>query len=290
MSFQITEAFVVQFTAGMTLRAQQMESRLRDTATIEDGVRGTSVDRDFVGRRRPQARTTRHGDTQYRDTPHDRRWCDLVVYDDADLIDQPDMVRTLTDPTNPYTAAMAAGFGRLWDEVLMDGAVGTTRTGVDGTSSSSAPTSVLTEGGVLGLTLAKMISNKRLLDAAEQPTERFWAITARQVEDMLNINEVRSSDYNTLRVLAEGQINSYMGYSWRRVESPILKLRSGTVDKRRTVIWTRPAVMLAFGTRISSSIDRLPTKNNSTQIFYSSDFGACRMDDAGVIVQECHEA
>lgn len=291
MSFQITEAFVVQFGQGLMLRAQQIESRIALSAfEQETGIVGTSRSTDFIGKRQPVRRVTRHGSTLHRDTPHERRWVDIAVYDDAELIDDPDKVRTITDPTNPYTQAMAAGFGRIFDEVAMDGAVGTTRTGVDGAGSSTAPTVVTQEAGVVGMSIAKMITNKRILDAAEQPMDRNWAITSRQIEDMLLLNEIRSSDFNTVRVLAEGGMNNYMGYMWKRVETPILKFRSGTTTKRRTVIWVPQAVAMGWGTKLTFSVDRLPTMNNSTQIFASADFGACRKDDAGVIVQECHEA
>lgn len=290
MSFQVTEAFVEQFGDTITVRSQQMESRLRSCCEIESNIVGVSASRDFVGTRRPTRRTSRHGDTVLRDTPHDRRWVDLATYDDADLIDDPDKVRMLADPTNPYTKAMAAGFGREIDIIAMAGMLGTTRTGVDGSGTpSTAPTTIVTNASghpTGGMTLAKVITMKGLFDSREQPPERYWAITNEQEQDLLNIAEVTSADYNTVKLLVNGDINTYLGFAWKRVEEPIIT-RDSAGDDQITVAWVRQAVLLGFGYDIRSSIDRRPDKNNSTQIFYSIDLGACRLDDLGVAGLEC---
>lgn len=290
MSFQVTEAFVTQFRDGITVRAAQKESRVRAYVTTDTGVRGMNVSRDYVGARRPAQRTTRHGDTILRDTPHDRRWVDIKTYDDADLIDDPDKVRMLSDPTNPYSMAMAQGFGRLFDEVILDGAVGTTRTGQDGSGSQAMlAAQTINETGTVGMTLAKMTQVKRTFDQNEMMPDRYWAVTAIQVEDMLGLTEVASADYNVVRALADGNVGTFMGYTWIRVEDPILKVDPTTTDKRRTVVWVQDAVWLAVGYDTRASIDRRPDKNNSTQIFYSADFGAARLEDRGVMWVECDE-
>lgn len=292
MSFQITEAFVEQFRSGLTHRAQQMESRLRSRVTVDSGIVGTSASRDYVGTRRPAKRVNRHGDTVLRDTPHDRRWVDINVYDDADLIDDPDKVRTLTDPTNAYSVAMARGFGREIDVISVLGMLGITRTGVDGAGSSTSPTTVITEGSAHGsggeVEFEDLVDMKRIFDSREQPEMRHWAVTAQQVEDLMLEDKVQSSDYNAVRVLASGMMNSYMGFDWIRVESPILPLNAAGT-RRRTVVWVTEAVWLAFGADVTASIDRRPDKNNSTQVFYSADLGAARLDDNGVVEREYDE-
>ncbi|HUW14934.1 MAG TPA: phage capsid protein [Anaerolineae bacterium] len=279
MSFQVTEAFVTQFRDGLTLRAQQFESRLRDWFRVESGINGTSASFDFVGSRTPTKRQSRHADTKLSDTPHDRRWVDLAVYDDADLIDKPDLVRTLTDPTNTYTKAMASGMGRKIDEVGLVGALGTTRTGVDGAGTQALPAAQIPTLAA-AMSLTEMLIAKGLFDAAEQPETRYWAVTSDVVQDMLGMGTVQSIDTNVMKPLAEGGVTAFMGFMFRRVETPIIA-RTATED--RTVAWAEGAIALGIGADISASIDRRPDKNNSTQVFYSMDIGAARMDDQGVI-------
>lgn len=286
MSFLITEAFVSDFRAGITLRAQQTESRLRSGVRVESGIRGVDASFDHVSKRNPSKRTSRHADTKLTDTPHDRRWVDLFVWDDADLIDKPDLVRTLTDPTNVYTRSMSAGFGRKIDEIIMDAADAVAKTGQTGTGTAAHPAAsqIATAGG---MTIAKITETLRLLDSAEQPSDRTWAVTAMQIEDMLGLNEIRSSDFNVVRALAQGGVSSFAGFTFVRVEDPILKFITGT--QRKTFAWNTMSLLVGFGMDVTASIDRRPDKNNSMQVFYSADFGAVRMDDTGVIRIRCDE-
>jgi len=280
MSQQITEAFVKQFRDGITLRAQQMESRLRGSVRSET-VSGTSASFDFIGSRSPAKRQSRHADTVLSDTPHDRRWVEMSVWDDADLIDKPDLVRTLTDPTNSYTKAMAAGFGRKIDEIILRGAIGITKTGVDGAGTAPALTKQEPDAGPGGVILLDdMRAQKLAFDQNEQAPNRHWVVTSKELDGFLGIGEsVTSADYNTVKVLVQGEINSFMGFEWHRVESPVVEVDTGD---NITVIYVPDAVILAFGADVQASMDRRPDKNNSMQIFYSADFGAARLDDNGV--------
>jgi len=282
MSFQITEAFVSDFTAGFTLRVQQLISRIQPYVMVDSGVKGTEKDYDFIGKRTPQQRTDRHGDTIRSDTPHDRRWVDLVVYDDADLIDKPDLVRTLTDPTNVYSESMEAGFARKIDEIIMDAAIGTARTGQDGTDSEVLPaTSILNAPATTtALTVPLVINTLQLLNANEHSRKRHFAYTAEQEAGFMQEGDVKSSDFNIVKAQARGDVRHYAGFDFHRVEDPILK-KVG--DDRQCVAWDEACLQLAFGANIQGSIDRLPTKRNSVQVFYSMDLGAVRLDDTGVV-------
>lgn len=287
MSFQITEAFVKDFRDGFTLRAQQLSSRLRGAVRVEMGVKGTEASFDYVGKRQPTQRLSRHADTVLADTPHDRRWVTLKVFDDADLIDKPDLVRTLTDPTNTYSSSMSAGFGRKIDESLMDVADATVKTGVAGAGTSAHPAASQIAAGGTGMTIAKIRQALRLLHANEQPEPYYWVYTARQEDDMFGITEVVSSDFNNVKPFANGMIRSFGGFNFIRVEDPILKISSGT--DRKTFAFSGSALMTAFGMDIQASIDRRPDKNNSVQVFYSCDWGTTRLDDTGVIRILCTE-
>jgi len=287
VSFLITEAFVKSFRDGLTHRAQQMESRIRGLVRVESGISGTEESYDHVGKRRPTRRESRHADTNLSDTPHDRRWVELYVYDDADLIDKPDKVRTLTDPTNAYSQAIAQGFGRLIDEIVMDAAGDSAKTGVAGADSEALGSDQKKAVGGEGMSLAKILWAKRTLDGAEEGDDRTWAVTARQVDDMLNIAEIKSSDYNVDKALAKGRLNSYAGFNWVRVESPILKLNAGS--DRITYAWCKESLLLGIGSDIESDIGIRRDKNNSTQVFYSCDLGAVRMSDTGVVQVICDE-
>ena len=106
MSFQITKAFVQQFSANIYMLAQQKGSRLRPFVRSES-VQGKSKAFDRIGSKTARRKTTRHEDTPQTDTPHSRRWVYLADYDDGDLIDDMDKIRILNDPTSECMLAIS---------------------------------------------------------------------------------------------------------------------------------------------------------------------------------------
>ena len=277
MSFLITDAFTEAYKDGITLRRDQEFTRLRDKVMVETGMVGASHRRDYIQSRRPTKRVSRHADTILSDTGHESRWVDLATFADADLIANPDKVKMLSDPTNPYSTAMAQGMGREIDIVTASAALGITRTGVDGTGTSLVPNHV---HATTPLILDSLLEAKRRFDEAEQPENRHWAVASDDIEQLLGLTDVKSSDFNVVKVLAAGRMNSYMGFDWVRLEVPQMPvLGSG---ENRTFNWVDEGLWLIFGIDVQGKIDPRPDKNYSTQVFYSMTLGAARLDDDAV--------
>ena len=138
MSTQITTAFVNQFSSNITMLSQQMGSLLREAVDVET-VTGEKAFFDQVGSAVAQVRTSRHGDTPLMETPHARRMVTMSTYEYADLIDDPDKIRLLVDPTSSYARAAAMAMGRSMDDVVISAALGTASTGKTGSTSTALP-------------------------------------------------------------------------------------------------------------------------------------------------------
>mgnify|MGYP003136576528 FL=1 len=202
MSTQVTTAFVNQYSANVQMLSQQMGSLLRDAVDTET-VNGDKAFFEQVGSAAAQARTTRHGDTPLMDTPHARRMVTLTDYEYADLIDDQDKLRMLIDPTSTYARAAAAAIGRAMDDSIIAALGGTAKTGTTGSTSTALPSAQKIVHGSAGLTLAKMISAKKILDEADTDPSipRYMAVSPEQIEDLLNLSTVTSADYNTVNTL-----------------------------------------------------------------------------------------
>ena len=113
----------------------------------------------------------------------------MVVMDDyewADLIDDQDKVRLLADPTSTYAMAAGAAMGRAMDDVVIAALIGTASTGSSGTTSTTLPAGQKIAHGSAGLTIAKLISAKKILDEADvDPSIKRWiAVAPEQIEDL----------------------------------------------------------------------------------------------------------
>jgi len=286
MSTQITTAFVEQYKSNVFHLAQQKGSRLRDAVRSET-VTGKAHFFERIGSTAAQKRTSRHSDTPRMDTPHSRRKVTMDDYDWADLIDNEDKVRMLISPTSDYALAGAYAMGRAMDDAIISAATGTSYGGVAGGTSVVLPAGQKIVHNSTNLTIAKVLAAKKLLDAAEvDPDEaRFLICTADQISDFLNITEVKSSDYNTIKALAQGQIDTYLGFKFIRSE----RLGQDATPNRQVLAFTKSAIGLALGADITTKISERSDKNYATQVFLSMTIGATRIEDEKMVEIACVE-
>jgi hypothetical protein len=286
MSVQITTAFVNQFSSNIQMLSQQMGSLLRNAVDVET-VNGEKSFFDQVGSAAAVLRTTRHADTPLIDTPHSRRMVTMSDYEYADLIDDQDKVRLLVDPTSTYARAAAAAMGRAMDDVIISAALGTSLTGKDGTTSTPFDTNNQIAVGAAGLTLAKLVEAKEILDSndVDPSIPRYIAVSPKQITNLLDDPEVTSADYNTVRALVKGELDTYVGFKF--VTTNRLGL-DGSGD-RRCFAWAMDGIKLAVGKEPTARIDERADKSYATQVYYCMSVGATRMEEAKVVEIICDE-
>jgi len=287
MSTQVTTAFVQQYSANIQMLSQQMGSLLRDKVRLESVV-GKNAFFDQVGAVTAQKRTSRHSDTPQIDTPHARRRVSLVDYEFADLIDDQDKVRLLIDPTSSYAQAAAFAMGRAMDDEIISAATGTAFTGETGSTSTALPSAQkITEAGTDGLTIAKLRTAKEKLDlqSVDPSIPRHIIVSPRQITDLLGTTEVTSSDFNTVKALANGEVNSFLGFNF--IVSNRLSIAS---SKRSCIAFAQDGIALGVGKDVTARIDERADKGYATQVYYCASFGATRMEEEKVVEIQAHEA
>jgi hypothetical protein len=287
MSSQITTAFVQQYSNNVQMLSQQKGSLLRGTVDTESIV-GKNAFFDQVGVATAVKRTTRHGDTPQIDTPHSRRRVSLVDYEYADLIDNQDKIRTLIDPTSSYALAAAYALGRAQDDEIIAAASGTAFTGETGSTSTTLPAGQqITESGTDGLTIAKLRNAKEIFDSAsvDPSISRYIVVGPKQISDLLGTTEVTSSDFNTVKALANGEVNTFLGFNF--IVSNRLSIAS---SKRLCLAYAMDGIKMAIGQDLMTRIDERADKGYSTQIYVCQSIGATRMEEEKVVTIQAHEA
>lgn len=291
MSTQITTAFVEQYSANVSMLSQQMGSRLRGSVDVET-IKGKNAFFDQIGVTAAQVRSSRHGNTPQIDTPHSRRRVSLADYEWADLIDDQDKVRMLIDPTSSYAKAAAAAMGRSMDDVIIAAFNADAATGVAGGTTTALPSSqkTATANQSDGLTIAKLLQAKQILDSndVDPSLPRFIVVGPKQIQDLLGTTQVTSSDFNSVKALAQGDIDTFMGFKF--IMSNRLPTDATNTDDRLVFAYTQDAVKLAIGKDVTARIDERNDKSYATQVYYCMSIGATRMNETGVVQIPCHEA
>ena len=285
MSTQITTAFVQQYSSNVQMLSQQMGSLLRDAVDVET-VNGDKAFFEQGGSAAASARTSRHADTPLMNTPHARRMVTLTDYEYADLIDDQDKLRMLISPESTYARAAAAAIGRSMDDVIIAAMGGTAYTGTTGSTSTALPAASKIAHGSAGLTIAKLVTAKKKLDEQSVDTsiQRYIVVSPAQIEDLLNSTTVTSADFNTVKALVQGDIDTFVGFKF--ITSNRLT-DDGT--SRLCYAWSQDGVKLAMGKEPTAKIDERSDKSYATQVYYCSSFGATRTEEVKVIELACNE-
>jgi hypothetical protein len=287
MSVQITTAFIEQYKSNVFHLAQQKGSRLRDAVRTETVV-GKSHFFERIGSTAALKRTSRHSDTPRVDTPHSRRKVSMDDYDWADLIDQEDKVRMLISPQSEYAQAGAWAMGRAMDDAIIDAASGNAFGGVAGGTTVALPSGQKIAHGSAGLSVTKLIEAKEILDAADidPEEERYLVCTSKQLSDLLAITQITSADFNSVKALVQGEIDTFMGFNFIRTE----RLDTNASSNRLVLAFAKSGIGLAVGSDIQTRISERADKNYATQVFLSMTIGATRIEDEKVVEIECTES
>jgi len=291
MSIQITTSFVEQYSSNVTMLSQQMGSKLRGSVDVET-INGKNAFFDQVGVTAAQIRTSRHGDTPQIDTPHSRRRLSLADYEWADLVDDVDKVRMLIDPTSSYAKAAAAAMNRSIDDVIITAMNASASTGVAGGTSTALPSTqkTATSDQSDGLTIAKLLSAKKIMDDndVDPSLKRFIVCGPQQISDLLGTTSVTSADFNTVRALSTGEVNSFLGFEF--IMSTRLNKDATNTTDRLVFAYTEDAIKLAIAKDVKANISERADKSYSTQVYYCMSLGAVRMQEEKVVQIPCHEA
>lgn len=290
MSFEVNTAFVQQYTTNVQMLLQQRGSKLRQSVTSASYVGKAAKAVEQIGPVTAQKRVTRHGDTPLISTPHDARWVFPEDYEWADLIDDQDKLRMLIDPTSPYAINGAYALGRSMDDSIITAALATSKTGENGSTNTPFDTSNQQIGAAAaGLTIAKLreameIFRENDVDLETDPLTML--ISAKQMTNLLATTEITSSDYNTVKALVQGQVDTFMGFKFITTE----RLGVDGSNARRCIAYARSGMHLGLWNDITTRISERADKSYSNQVYVKATFGATRVEEGKVVEILCVES
>ena len=303
MSSQVTTAFVQQYRSEVFHLSQQKGSRLQG-AVRNETQKSESQFFDRIGSATAQLKTSRHADTPQIDSQHSRRRVTLNDYEWADLIDKEDLRRMLMDPAGEYAMAAAWAMGRSKDDVVIAAADGSAYGGVAGATTVAHPNSqkyAFNDGtnfknvNVLGLRKIKKILDGNEVD---ESIPRFGCVNASGLENLLGETQVTSTDYNSVKALVQGEVDTFMGFKFIRSQRLLAQsdalsgspstgaVGSGSslIGQRRNLFWAKDGLLLSTSADIVTEIERRADKSYSTQVYVSMGIGATRMEEEKVVV------
>ena len=176
--------------------------------------------------------------------------CPLANWNAPEYTDIFDAKEVNFDEKTELQTTIAGALGRRMDQVILD-------------SLDAATPAASIAHGTTGLTIAKLITaSKTLTDKGVPSGGRHIAISAAALEDLLGTSQITSADYNNVRALVTGDVDTFMGFKFHVIETRAeggLDLVSGV---REGFAWHETAVGLAIGMEVSAKVDWVPQKTS----------------------------
>jgi hypothetical protein len=260
--------------------AQQKYSKLINTVYLKPNVKGKNFYQDQIGQWSMEAKAARNAATPNNDPTLARRMGSMIDYHDNRMLDRGDELRTISDPRSAYTIAAAQSLGRQIDDVIIDAMEGTAYSGETGSTSVTLGTTNIVSVSTTGLTLVKVLQAKRKLDDNDiEMEDRFFVISPQGLEDLLDVTEATSSDYNSVKALMRGEIDTWMGFKW--ITSTRLNELASTT--RSCLAYQKYGLCLAMGSAPLVRTDERTDLSYSWQVYYELNIGAVRLEEKRVV-------
>src|SRR6267142_6050656 len=287
---QIPEHFVTEYSTNWEHLAQQKLSKARECVTV-DTVNGKEKKYNQFDTTEMDPVSIRAGDTRISDVNLPARWLRPYPLDKAYLFDEWDdqFLGAVVLPQSESVQSHAYAYNRAVDRTIISAALNIAYTGEQGVTATPLTQNVavnFVETGSpanTGLTIGKLRQAKYILDAADVDDEdpRYFAFTAKSLQDLLRTTEVTSSDYNTIKALVEGNVNTYMGFTFKRISNKIMPLDVPS-DVRTCVAWAKSGIKITDSGK-EVHIDVRPDKSHALQIRTVAALGGTRMEEVKVV-------
>lgn len=274
-----------QYRDNIILLTQQMTLKVAPTVFQKPNCTGEMSFQDQLASSTADEKLSRNEIVRNTDPSYDCRKIVPRYFYKAPLVDSMDKVMMAKDPTSEIVQNNAAALARAKDEVTCNAFFATAYSGRAGTTTNDlSGTGIIAAGGA-GLTMDKIRKAKKVLDQNEVEAEnRYFAVTAEEIEDLLAVSEVTSADYAQVKALVSGQPGTICGFNF--VQSERLPISSTT---RQCAAYHKNGMVLGTWLDLKASIDILPSVHFSAQIYAGQSYGATRLEEKRVIEVDCIE-
>lgn len=306
MSSIVPVHYVNAFNANVWHLSQQKGSRLAPLVRVEMQKSEKAFWDYYDLADEPTERVNKYADVVPGETSRGRRMTTFKNYEKAEFFDHLDKLKMIHDPQSPVAQAFSNAFGRKMDRIILAGALGTAYSGKEGATPVVLPTSqklVAFDGSTttgVGLNIKTLRAIKKKFAQNEVEGEIVMIVTAEEIDSLLAQTEVTSADYNSVKALVAGAVDSFMGIRFVRtelVERPSANVTytvtngaygagTGTVTAskgRRCVAFVKQGLLMVKAEDMSSKISERNDKGDVIQLYAKMSLDATRLEEKCVM-------
>lgn len=302
MSGTITDNYQVKYTGKWGTLIQQQASRLEQYVTVERDLSGKVVFFDQFGVLDFEEKTSRIGATNLNEAPTHRRSMRPRVFTKAIGYDEFDAKKLggIDLPVSKTIEGLRSAAGRRMDDVMVEGFLGANYIGEDGLTSvnlgdsQKVPANYVETGTAQesNLTVAKLRATLQLFeeneawhhDSGSYGDQLVLAATSSQIMSLLRETEVSSYDFNNIKALVEGKLDTFMGFKFIRTQR--LPVENGV---RTCLAWVKSKAQFGLWDDFKVKISVRDDMDEALQVRAKFACGATRLQEEGFVKILCKE-
>ncbi|WP_299083201.1 phage capsid protein [uncultured Paraglaciecola sp.] len=227
--------------------------RLRDCCQLRSGVTGDIYKFRTMGKGVANQKPTQ-ADVTPMDIDHTLVNCILENWVAPEYTDIFDQAEVNFDEKSQLAKTISKALGRREDQLLIDA--------LDGAGSYLATVGTAT-GGSNRMNIGKIRAAGEELDQQEVDEDgRIMILSARSKWSMLEDPELSSSDYNTVKALANGEINTYAGFTFKFIGTRSEGGLTSASNVFDGYAYHKDALGLAIGIDQKTEVNYVPEKTS----------------------------
>jgi hypothetical protein len=259
MSKNLTNAAVTEFDSEVKHEYQGMKT-LRECVTVRTGVVGESYNFTRMGKGLANQKASQ-ADVTPMDISHSRQTATLDNWNAPEYTDIFDQAEVNFDERSELAQTIAKAIGRREDQIIIDTMAGITYA-ADDTNDGDADTGY-TKTVLTNLTVAELRSaSKHLNDIEADSSDRFAVVNAQGLDALLATTEITSSDYNSVKALVQGEVDTFMGFKFKVIGTRVEGGLPQVSGDNTAFFWQKAAIGIAIGIDMKTTIDWVAQKTS----------------------------
>ena len=257
MSKFLSNAAVQDFDAEVKHEYQGTKT-LRECVTVRTGVVGDAYKFTRMGKGLANQKATQ-ADVTPMDITHVRQTANMENWNAPEYTDIFDQAEVNFDEKAELAKTIAMAIGRREDQLIIDAMNAVTFAATNDEDPDTGRLIAL--AGNFSLDALRKASG-HLNDIEADSMDRHMAIRANALEKLLEDTEVTSSDYNTVKALVNGELDTYVGFKIKVIGTRKEGGLPGAAASRAAFAWHKSAIGLAIGIDMKTTIDWVAQKTS----------------------------
>ena len=281
MSKFLTNAAVTEFDSEVK-HAYQASGKLRNTVSIRTGVTGEAYKFAASGKGLANQKASQ-ADVTPMDVERSRPTANLENWNAPEYTDIFDQAEVNFDEKQELAETIALAIARREDQIIIDAMAAGTYSATPASDSAVGLLIDLTATVALTVAAVRQAATKGLTKRGVPASDRTIAITADSLDQLLATTQVTSADYNSVKALVQGEVDTFLGFKFCVIET---REEGGLPGDGSTscasFAYHKKAVGYAIGLDMKTSVDWIAQKTSwlSNAVYKA---GAVIRENSGIV-------